>query len=55
LNPENVAEAIAIVNPDGVDVCSSLEKAPGVKDFDRVRQFVAAARHAGKVGAARPG
>jgi phosphoribosylanthranilate isomerase len=55
LNPENVAEAIAIVNPDGVDVCSSLESAPGVKDLGRVRQFVAAARHAGKVGATRPG
>jgi phosphoribosylanthranilate isomerase len=55
LNPENVAEAITIVNPDGVDVCSSLEKASGVKDLGRVRQFVAAVRNAGKLGATRPG
>ena len=55
LNPENVAKAIATVNPDGVDVCSSLESAPGVKDLGRVQQFVLAARRAGKVGAARPG
>jgi phosphoribosylanthranilate isomerase len=55
LNPENVAEAIATVKPDGVDVCTSLESAPGIKDLKRVQQFVAAARNAEKVGAARPG
>jgi len=54
LSPENVAQAIATVNPDGVDVCSSLERAPGIKDLARVRQFVAAARKAEKVGAAQP-
>jgi phosphoribosylanthranilate isomerase len=55
LNSENVAKAIATVNPDGVDACSSLESAPGVKDLGRIQQFVAAARHAGKIGAAQPG
>ncbi len=55
LSPENVAQAIATVNPDGVDVCSSVESAPGVKDLGRIRQFVAAARSAEKIGAARPG
>jgi phosphoribosylanthranilate isomerase len=55
LSAENVAKAIAIVNPDGVDVCSSLESAPGVKDLERVEQFVAAARHAEKAGTAPPG
>ncbi len=55
LNPENVAKAIATVNPDGVDVCSSLESAAAVKDLERLRQFVVAARLAGKVGAARQG
>jgi phosphoribosylanthranilate isomerase len=44
LNPENVAEAIETVNPDGVDVCSSLESSPGIKDLKRVQQFVSAAR-----------
>ena len=55
LNPENVACAIEMVNPDGVDVCSSLESAPGVKDLGRIQQFVAAARNAEKIGAAQPG
>jgi len=55
LSPENVAQAIATVNPDGVDVCSSLESAPGVKDLERIQQFVAAARNAAKIGAARLG
>ena len=55
LSPENVAQAIATVNPDGVDVCSSVESAPGVKDPGRIQQFVAAARNAEKIGAARLG
>jgi phosphoribosylanthranilate isomerase len=55
LNPENVSEAIAAVKPDGVDVCSSLESTPGVKHLGRVHRFVAAARNAEKIGAARPG
>ena len=48
LSPENVAQAIATVEPDGVDVCSSVESAPGVKDPGRIHQFVAAARNAEK-------
>jgi phosphoribosylanthranilate isomerase len=44
LSPENVAEAIAAVDPDAVDTCSSLESAPGRKDAKRVTAFVAAAR-----------
>ncbi len=55
LSPENVAQAIETVNPDGVDVCSSVEAAPGVKDPGRIQQFVAAARNAEKIGAAREG
>jgi indole-3-glycerol phosphate synthase / phosphoribosylanthranilate isomerase len=44
LSPENVGEAIARVRPWAVDASRSLERAPGVKDHDRVRDFVAAAR-----------
>jgi indole-3-glycerol phosphate synthase/phosphoribosylanthranilate isomerase len=44
LGPENVREAIAAVRPWAVDASSSLERAPGVKDADRVRAFVAEAR-----------
>lgn len=43
LTPENVAEAIAAVEPFAVDVCSGVESAPGCKDAVRMRRFVAAA------------
>ena len=44
LGPENVREAIAAVRPWAVDASSSLERAPGVKDHEKVRAWVAAAR-----------
>jgi phosphoribosylanthranilate isomerase len=44
LTPENVAQAIAIVKPYGVDVNSGVEARPGIKDPDKVRRFLAAAR-----------
>ena len=46
LTPDNVAEAILVVRPFGVDVASGVEQAPGVKDPALVRRFVAAARAA---------
>jgi indole-3-glycerol phosphate synthase / phosphoribosylanthranilate isomerase len=44
LGPENVHAAIAAVEPWCVDASRSLELAPGVKDHERVRAFVAAVR-----------
>jgi indole-3-glycerol phosphate synthase len=44
LGPENVRTAIAATRPWAVDASSSLETSPGVKDHERVRAFVAAAR-----------
>jgi len=46
LNPENVGAAIAAFQPWGVDVASGVEAAPGKKDPERLRGFVAAARAA---------
>ena len=44
LGPENVRRAIAATRPWAVDASSSLEASPGIKDHDRVREYVAAAR-----------
>lgn len=41
LTPENVAEAVATVDPFAVDVASGVEASGGQKDHDAVRQFVA--------------
>jgi phosphoribosylanthranilate isomerase len=46
LTPENVAEAIRLVRPYAVDVASGVESAPGRKDAEKMRRFVAHAREA---------
>lgn len=46
ISAENVREAIETMRPFAVDLSSSVESAPGVKDFDRLYDFFEAYRDA---------
>jgi phosphoribosylanthranilate isomerase len=46
LDADNVGEALRITRATGVDVSSGVERAPGVKDVDKIIAFVGAARSA---------
>ena len=42
LTPESVAEAVALVRPEVVDVSSGVEYLPGIKDPDKIARFLEA-------------
>ena len=53
LDAANVAEAIRVAKPWGVDASSKFETAPGIKDQDKLRAFVKAALIAGEAADTR--
>jgi phosphoribosylanthranilate isomerase len=46
LDAGNVGEALRITRASAIDVSSGVERAPGVKDIDKIKAFVRAARSA---------
>jgi phosphoribosylanthranilate isomerase len=48
LTPENVAEAVKLVQPYGVDVAGGVEKEKGIKDHIKIRKFITEVRRAAR-------
>lgn len=44
LDPGNVAEAIRLIRPYGVDICTGVEAKPGIKDHGKLKEFIVAAK-----------
>jgi phosphoribosylanthranilate isomerase len=51
LNAQNVAEAVRVTRARGVDVSSGVERTPGVKDPEMIREFIRTARAASSASA----
>jgi phosphoribosylanthranilate isomerase len=49
LTPDNVAAAIARVHPFGIDVSSGVERAPGIKDHQRIKALFEAVHDTGHI------
>lgn len=49
LTPGNVADAVARVRPFGIDVSSGVERAPGIKDHQRLRALFEAVHDTGHI------
>ncbi|MEZ7984430.1 MAG: hypothetical protein QMB64_01220, partial [Pseudomonadales bacterium] len=47
LDPDNVAQAMAEVAPYAVDVSSGVEVSPGIKDIEKIQQFMQAVNQSG--------
>jgi len=48
LTPENVAEAVKLVQPYGVDVAGGVEKGKGIKDHMKIKRFIGEVRRASR-------
>lgn len=44
LHSKNISQALSILKPDAVDVSSGVEDAPGLKNPDKIKEFIEAVR-----------
>ena len=41
---QNISQAVELVSPDAIDICSSVEKSPGLKDYEKMREIISYTR-----------
>lgn len=46
LNADNIGEALSTLSPTAVDISSGVESAPGIKDPEKIKTFIAAVKSA---------
>lgn len=46
LSPDNICDALSQLSPSGIDLSSGVERSPGVKDLQKVRQLFEQVKHA---------
>jgi len=44
INNDNIKKAVDLVGPSAIDLCSGIESAPGKKDYNKMKQFMAQLR-----------
>ena len=40
INEQNITKAIKMVGPYGLDICSGIEKEPGLKDYNKMKKII---------------
>jgi len=42
INANNIEKALKMVGPYGIDICSGVEKEPGIKDYNKMQELIGA-------------
>lgn len=40
INAKNIEKALKMVSPYGIDICSGVEKEPGIKDYNKMQELI---------------
>ena len=42
INAKNIGKALKMVSPYGIDICSGVEREPGIKDYNKMQELISA-------------
>ena len=40
ITSHNISQAVELINPDAIDLCSGVEKTPGIKDYEKMKGII---------------